>query len=49
MTDDATIDAAAGRTAFGIGAVIIWLRTAALIASGIRKLSDQDTPRTAAT
>ena len=49
MTGNATIDAAVGRTAFGIGPVMIWLRAAAVIASGIRKLFDQDTPRTGAT
>jgi len=46
MTGNAAIDAAVGRTAFGVGAVIIWLCTAAVIASGIRKLFDQTTPRT---
>lgn len=46
MTGNAAIDAAVGRTAFGVGAVIIWLCTAAVIASGIRKLFDQNTPRT---
>jgi hypothetical protein len=45
MTGNATIDAAVGRMAFGVGAVIIWLCTAAVIASGIRKLFDQNTPR----
>jgi hypothetical protein len=44
MTGNAAIDAAVGRTAFGVGAVIIWLCTAAVIASGIRKLFDQNTP-----
>jgi hypothetical protein len=46
VTGNTTIDAAVGRTAFGIGAVIIWLCTAAVTASGIRKLFDQNTPRT---
>jgi hypothetical protein len=45
MTGNAAIDAALGRTAFGVGAVIIWLCAAAVIASGIRKLFDQNTPR----
>ena len=45
MTGNAAIDAAVGRTAFGVGAVIIWLCAAAVIASGIRKLFDQNTPR----
>jgi hypothetical protein len=31
MTGNATIDAAVGRTAFGIGAIMIWLCTAAVI------------------
>jgi hypothetical protein len=31
MTGNSTIDAAVGRTAFGIGAVMIWLCTAAVI------------------
>jgi hypothetical protein len=34
MTGNAAIDAAVGRTAFGVGAVIIWLCTAAVIAFG---------------
>ena len=46
MTGNATLDAEVGRTAFGIGAVMIWLCTAAVIASDIRKLFDQNTPRT---
>jgi hypothetical protein len=46
MTGNATIDAAIGRTAFGVGAVIIWLCTAAVIASGIRRVFDQGTTRT---
>jgi hypothetical protein len=37
MTGDATIDAAVGRTAFGIGAVMTWLRTAALIPQIVRQ------------
>jgi hypothetical protein len=41
---DAATNAVIGRTAFGIGAVIIWLCTAAVVASGIRKLFDRDTP-----
>ena len=41
MTGNATIDAAIGRTAFGVGAVIIWLCTAAVIGSGIRRVFDQ--------
>src|SRR4029078_13486905 len=45
MTGNAAIDAAVGRTAFGVGAVIIWLCAAAVIASGIRKLFDQNTLR----
>ena len=46
MTGNATIDAAIGRTAFGVGAVIIWLCTAAVIGSGIRRVFDQGTTRT---
>lgn len=33
-----------GRIVFGIGAVIIWLCTAAVLAAGIRKFSDRSTP-----
>jgi hypothetical protein len=43
---DAATNAAIGRTAFGVGAVIIWLCTAAVIASGIRRVFDQGTTRT---
>jgi uncharacterized membrane protein YhaH (DUF805 family) len=39
-------NAAIGRTAFGIGAVIIWLCTAAVLAAGIRKFFDRDTAGT---
>ena len=41
---DRTTNAAIGRTAFGIGAVIIWLCTAAVLASGIRRFFDRSTP-----
>ncbi len=37
---DRATNAAIGRTAFGIGAVIIWLCIAAVVASGIRKFFD---------
>ena len=33
-----------GRIVFGFGAVIIWLCTAAVLAAGIRKFSDRNTP-----
>lgn len=33
-----------GRIVFGIVAVVIWLGTAAILASGIRKFSDRSTP-----
>jgi hypothetical protein len=39
-------NAVIGRTAFGIGAVIIWLGTAAVVASGIRKFFDRNTAGT---
>ena len=43
---DPATNAAIGRTAFGIGAVIIWLCTAAVAASGLRKFfGDQGRPR----
>jgi hypothetical protein len=45
MTGNAMIDAAVSRTAFGVGAVIIWFCIAAVIALGIHKLFDQKTPR----
>jgi hypothetical protein len=35
-----------GRIVFGIVAVVMWLGMAAILASGIRKFSDRDTPRT---
>jgi hypothetical protein len=41
---DRVTNAAIGRTAFGIGAVIIWLCMAAVLASGIRKFFDRNTP-----
>jgi len=34
-----------GRTVFGVAAVLIWLGTAAVVAFGIRKFSDRDTPK----
>jgi hypothetical protein len=37
---DPAINAAIGRTAFGVSAVIIWLCTAAVVASGIRRFFD---------
>ena len=43
---DPATNAAIGRTAFGIGAVTIWLCTAAVVASGFRKFfGDQGKPR----
>jgi hypothetical protein len=42
---DAATNAAIGRIAFGIGAVLIWLATAAVAAFGLRKFFDRDTPR----
>jgi hypothetical protein len=41
---DPAINAAIGRTAFGFGAVIIWLCTAAVVAFGFRKFFDRDMP-----
>jgi hypothetical protein len=41
MFGDAATNAAIGRTAFGVGAVIIWLCTAAVIAFGFRKFFDR--------
>jgi hypothetical protein len=37
-------NAAIGRTAFGVGALIIWLCTAAVVAFGFRKFFDRDRP-----
>ena len=45
MFADAQFNAAIGRIAFGTGAIIIWLCTAAFAAFGFRKLFDQDAPR----
>ncbi len=45
MVGDAATNAAIGRSAFGVAAVIIWLCTAAVAASGIRKFFDHDTTR----
>jgi hypothetical protein len=41
---DRNTNAMIGRTAFGICAVLIWLGTAAIVAFGIRKLSDRNNP-----
>ena len=41
---DAATNAAIGRIAFGTGAIIIWLCTAAFAAFGFRKLFDHDAP-----
>ena len=45
MFGDATTNATIGRVAFGTGAIIIWLCTAAFAAFGFRKLFDHDTSR----
>jgi hypothetical protein len=45
MFADAATNAALGRIAFGAGAVIIWLCTAAFAAFGFRKLFDHSTSR----
>ena len=45
MFGDAATNAAIGRVAFGTGAIIIWLCTAAFAAFGFRKLFDHDTSR----
>ena len=45
MVGDAATNAAIGRSALGVAAVIIWLCTAAVAASGIRKFFDHDTTR----
>ena len=39
---DAAANAAIGRTVFGLGAVIVWLATAAFAAFGFRKFFDRD-------
>ena len=44
MSGDAATNAAIGRIAFGTGAVIIWLCTAAFAAFGFRKLFDHNAP-----
>jgi hypothetical protein len=44
MFGDAATNAAIGRVAFGTGAIIIWLCTAAFAAFGFRKLFDRTTP-----
>jgi hypothetical protein len=41
---DAATNAAIGRIAFGTGAIIIWLCTAAFAAFGFRKLFDHAAP-----
>jgi len=43
---DPAANAAIGRTAFGVGAVIIWLCTAAVAAFGFRNFFDRDRPGT---
>ena len=42
---DAATNAAIGRTAFGVGAILIWLATAAVVAFGFRKFFDRGAPR----
>jgi len=43
FADEAT-NTAIGRTVFGVGALIIWLATAAVLAFGIRKFFDDERP-----